>query len=65
MELEAATKACEKAEKTCSDLAAWTLWERDRLMRELEEARAMHRAFIQDEVDKLIAEETGRLPMDE
>ncbi|KAI4698322.1 uncharacterized protein J4E84_001458 [Alternaria hordeiaustralica] len=64
-ELESANKARAKAEKTCSDLAAWTLWERDRLMRELEEARAIHRAFIQDEVDKLIAEETGRLSMDQ
>ena len=64
-ELESANEARAKAEKTCSDLAAWTLWERDRLMRELEEARAIHRAFIQDEVDKLIAEETGRLPMDQ
>ncbi|KAI4648390.1 uncharacterized protein J4E79_010012 [Alternaria viburni] len=64
-ELETANKARAKAEKTCSDLAAWTLWERDRLMRELEKARAIHRAFIQDEVDKLIAEETGRLPMDQ
>ncbi|KAI4644689.1 uncharacterized protein J4E78_009508 [Alternaria triticimaculans] len=64
-ELETANKARAKAEKTCSDLAAWTLWERERLMRELEEARAIHRAFIQDEVDKLIAEETGRLTMDQ
>ncbi|KAI4605028.1 hypothetical protein J4E83_010899 [Alternaria metachromatica] len=64
-ELETANKARAKAEKTCSDLAAWTLWERERLMRELEEARAIHRAFIQDEVDKLIAEETGRLTMNQ
>ncbi|KAI4700542.1 hypothetical protein J4E81_003503 [Alternaria sp. BMP 2799] len=64
-ELKSVKEARAKAEKTCSDLAAWTLWERERLMRELEEARAIHRAFIQDEVDKLIAEETGRMTMDQ
>ncbi|KAI4943415.1 hypothetical protein J4E91_009324 [Alternaria rosae] len=62
--LESAREARDKASKACRDLATWTLWERDRLMRQLGDAIEVHRAFIQDEVDKLIAEETGCLPMD-
>lgn len=47
-ELELAREARDKASKACRDLATWTLWERDRLMRELGEAIEIHRAFIQD-----------------
>jgi hypothetical protein len=61
-ELRLAKEAERKANQACRDLAAWVLWERNRLIAELEEVRMIHRAFIQDEVDQLIAEEMDRLP---
>jgi hypothetical protein len=69
LELEATKADAQKATKACRDLAAWTNWERDRLMRELAEVkRALlkmkeaHRALVSEQVDQLIAEESGRLP---
>jgi hypothetical protein len=62
LELEMAKETAEKATKACRDLAVWTIWERNRLLCELEEAKEVHRAFIDNEVNKLMAEESGYLP---
>jgi predicted component of viral defense system (DUF524 family) len=63
LRLDTAENEAEEARKACRDLAAWTLWERNRLMRELEEMMEAHRAFIYKEVDQLIAEEASRLSL--
>ncbi|RYN42031.1 hypothetical protein AA0112_g1812 [Alternaria arborescens] len=62
LELEMAQETAEKATKACRDLAAWTIWERNRLLCELEEAKEVQRASIDNEVNKLMAEESGYLP---
>ncbi|CAN9376914.1 unnamed protein product [Alternaria alternata] len=62
LELEMAKETAEKATKACRDLAAWTIWERNRLLCELAEAKEVHRAFVDNEVNELMAEESGYLP---
>ncbi|RYO67456.1 hypothetical protein AA0113_g4678 [Alternaria arborescens] len=62
LELEMAKETAEKATKACRDLAAWTIWERNRLLCELEEAKEVHRAFVDNEVNELMADESGYLP---
>ena len=62
LELEMAKETAEKATKACRDLAAWTIWERNGLLCELAEAKEVHRAFVDNEVNELMAEESGYLP---
>ncbi|KAH8643104.1 hypothetical protein IG631_00567 [Alternaria alternata] len=62
LELEMAKETAEKATKACRDLATWTIWERNRLLCELEEAREVHRAFVDNEVNELMAKESGYIP---
>ncbi|KAG9192742.1 hypothetical protein G6011_11476 [Alternaria panax] len=62
LELEITKETARNAANACRDLAAWTIWERNRLMGELEEVKEAHRAFINGEIDQLMAEEAGRLP---